>query len=655
MKILRLKVILIILVLTKIAHAQNPLNLGPQVFYSQLEDGSRFITDENGKTWLYTILNGAQGRLLGYDLVDYSLKVNLPLVQMEGSWDIAMSTDGWLYIAGSSGGRLARHRLGSQTIQDLGRPIASETYLWALAAGKNGEIFGATYPNCRVFRYHPSTGFSDVGNGAIKEGENYVRSLVYHEETDKLYAGIGSHSYLIELNPRTGTKTEILPEIYQGQNGFVYDLNIVKGLTGGDRLIGILNKLGKTFVYNLNTKTYENEIPRAIAVKPVLKSQTDERVYFTMGNGDLYHYSITQMCPRAVKIVTGTKRSLAMKWINNNELLILNSDARLLKCNINSKELTDMNITVPSEAIRLQNVATGPDGKIWTGGFAVGNNAAYDPATGVTTPYNGLDQPEGIFTQGNKIYFGTYSRAQFYAYDVTRPWSLQNGNPIKIGQAAGQDRPFAGVSVPDHNKMFFGTVPDYGVLGGALMDYDVNNNLMVQYNDIVTNQSIVSMAYKSGEVFGGTSVWGGLGIQPTASSAKLFVWNVANKSKAFEITPVNNAKAITALMNGPDGNIWGMADGTLFIFNPVNRQVVYTKVLYQVSQQTKEDHVWRNANMILHSNGKIYGISYGEFFELNPATKTKTTISNHSASTLTMDANGHFYYTSSLNLWRYIP
>src|SRR5690606_34317360 len=162
---------------------QNPVNLGPQIFYSHLE-GSRFITDENGKDWLYTIVRGSPGLLLGYDLTDYSLKVNLSLIQMEGAWDIAMSTDGWLYIAGPSGGRFARHKPGSQAIQDLGKPIASETYLWALAAGKNGEMFGTTYPNCRVFRYHPSTGFSDVGNGPIKQGESYVRSLAYHEETD---------------------------------------------------------------------------------------------------------------------------------------------------------------------------------------------------------------------------------------------------------------------------------------------------------------------------------------------------------------------------------------------------------------------------------------------------------------------------------------
>jgi len=633
--------------------AQSFINHGPQIFESHLE-GSQFVKDENGNDWLYTVLRGSPGRLLGYDLSDNSLQVNLPLIQMEGSWDIVQSSDGWLYIAGPSGGRFARHKPGTQLIQDLGKPISTENYLFALAAGINGEIFGASYPGCRVFRYHPDDGFSDVGNGPIKTGESYARSLVYHHGSDKLFVGIGAHSYLVELDPRTGSKQEILPPAYQGVNGFVYDLKIISDLNGGDRLLGVLNELGKTFVYNLDTKVFENEISRSVTVKSAIKSLSDQKIYFNIGDQDFYHYSITKTCPRQTKIGE-TGRVLALKWLNQNELLSFNVSGELKKINVNTQAVTTYTLSVPQTPIRLQVVKSGPDGRIWTGGYLAGNNAAYDPSLNVTTPYKGLGQSEGIFNQGNKLYFGIYTRARFYEYDTTEPWSLTAQNPKFIGQATNQDRPFAGINIDSLNRMYFGTVPNYGVLGGTLVEYDAVNGTMNQYPQVITNHSIVTLEYKSGFVYGGTSVWGGLGISPVDNSAKLFVWDISSNTKTFEFVPVIDAKAITSLMVGNDGNIWGMADGTLFIFNPVTKQIVSVHELFQVSQTIKENHVWKNSALIWHPNGKIYGVAYGELFELNPLTKVKTQIKTGVSFSLTLANNGDLYFMSMADLWQYTP
>ncbi len=100
-----------------------------------------------------------------------NLLLDIPLGEADGVWDMAQSTDGTLYVPGADG-TLFAHRPGSAEVRDLGVALEGETYLWNMTAGVDGEVFGATYPGCRVFRYHPEDGFSDVANGPVVAGEN---------------------------------------------------------------------------------------------------------------------------------------------------------------------------------------------------------------------------------------------------------------------------------------------------------------------------------------------------------------------------------------------------------------------------------------------------------------------------------------------------
>ena len=92
--------------------------------------------------------------------------------------------------------------------------------MWDVAAGADGEVFGATYPGCRVVRYRPGEGFSDVGRGPLVKDENYVRTVAYDAATGKVFAGVGSHAHLIELDPKTGEKTELLADQLKGRRRF---------------------------------------------------------------------------------------------------------------------------------------------------------------------------------------------------------------------------------------------------------------------------------------------------------------------------------------------------------------------------------------------------------------------------------------------------
>jgi len=259
------------------------VNLGPQVAAARIFAGA-FIKTADGRDMLFTVVNGKPGHLLGYDVTTGRLQVDMALQHIDGARSLTVS-DGWVYIAGADGGYLSRYNPTGNILEELGKPIPLENYVWDVTSGRNGEVFGATYPGCRVFRYHPKEEFSDIGRGAIVEEERYVHSVAYDARTNKLYAGVGSHTYLVEIDIKTGVRRELLPQQYRGKAGFVTPVRIVRGIKGGDRLLA--NVVGKTLVYNLKTGDLEHEI-KAIDVRSVVKSPSGNEIFYTDASGMQY-------------------------------------------------------------------------------------------------------------------------------------------------------------------------------------------------------------------------------------------------------------------------------------------------------------------------------------------------------------------------------
>lgn len=643
-----------------IVSAQNQIdttgrytNLGVQVSEKWLE-GTVFITDDRGTEWVYTVLRGKPGYLIGYNISKRKIEVNLPLIKMDGAWDITASSDGWVYIAGSAGGRLAKHRPGSQEIIDLGRPIESESYLFAVTAGNAGEIYGATYPGCRVFRYHPDLGFVDVAKGPIVEGENYVHGIAYDKFTNKIFAGIGSHSYLVEIDVATGKKRELLPEKYVGKAGFVYDMSIVKEVRGGDRLFANLPDLQKTLVYNLKTKSIDRELDGVILTKAVARSLTNDRLVYYTDSTRLLSLDLSNPTARPIELLK-TSRAMNIAWGKDRKLYFLNNDGELVVFNPETGKATFEDIGLPAQPIGINITKMGPDGRIWTGGYLVGSNAAYDPTTGKTTRYSGLHQSESITIHNGLIYFGIYPKGRFYKYDPSKEWDVKKGNPHFLGQIEAQDRPFAGAGIPGIDRVFFGVVPDYGRLGGALVEYDVAKDGLVSHGVVVDKQSIVSLVYHDNQIIGGTSVWGGLGIQPEAREAKLFGWDYKTNQKTFEIVPVQDAKAITSLFQGADGHLWGVADGELFVFDVKNKAVISKQRIFDLTPAQKSSAVWRDVTIVKHPSGDYYGTGNGKLFKINAKTKDIQIIPSRPAFFLSIDKEGNLYFRDGEEMWRYQP
>lgn len=620
-------------------------NLGPQVFDNTIQS-SVFTEDTHGNKILYAVVRGEIAHLVGMYVGSQDIFVNAPLPGSDGSWDIKVSTDNILYIC-TSRGKLYKHAVGSNIVEDLGRPLQSETYLWDLAVGKEGEIFGASYPGCRVFRYHPDEGFSDVGKGPLVESENYVRSLVYHAQTDRIYAGIGSHAHLVELNPRTGEKREFLPEEYKSEE-FAYNMTIVKDNVHGDKLLIYFSKSYKTLVYNIDTKEFLGEMNITnMSVKSTVVSPTENVAYFT-GNGNLYKWPLDGL--QASEVAKSNSNALAMQWTKGGYLQIFNTRKELIAYQRYAYEREIVPLDIPSLPVRLNFAAVGTGHEVWTGGYLGGSNATYNPLTGETTRRHGLSQTESMAFLGSEVYFGIYPGARIYVYDSDEPWRVGK-NPRLIGKINEQDRPFGGTAMTELNKVYFGTVPGYGRNGGSLIEYDKAADKLTEYHNVVENQSIISLLYSNELLYGGSSNRGGLGIAPSEREAKMFVWDPQQKSKIKEIVPVANAKSISGLAVDADNRIWGIASGTIFIYDPALHRVVSTRSLYAFTGDVGQ---WAPSGIFFHPNGLVYVQDGGNLYQVDPQTM-QFEILEKSLHHLIMDDNGTFYFLKSKDLWRYTP
>jgi hypothetical protein len=642
-------------------------NLGTQVYNQLLMRGQ--LGKENGRDVIYSVLAGEVAQFVVADVKSEELLKQIPVEGAGGAWGIAVATDGKVYIGTYGAAWLYVYDPAAGTVTNLGDPasvdpnLPKSTQFLSLVSGKDGKVYGGVYPNGIVFEYDPAKGFTSLGQPY--PGTEYPETVVFDEKQNILYAGGGGQkAYLTRIDLNTGEKTNILPDVYADKHTFVTDLTLID-----DRLY--LKFDNGTPVYQMivmdkNTlQVYlDNDLVHS---RSFVKSPTENKAYFTYG-GILKTYNIDTNTVEPVTVggkpVNLFANAIGWGFVELNEpdypgYTLLgyggNQAGYFFKFNLQTGNLKLFNMPLPKQAFGLHTIGKGPDGKIYSNGYLQGGIGIFNPANRKAENY-AFPQSEGMASLGQYMYFGTYPGAKIHQYDTTKVFK-PSGSGRTVNQVFElkttyeQDRPWSMVGVPEEQKLLIGTVPDYGKYGGALTVYEPSKpapNYEV-YRNIVPNHSIVALAYKDGLVYGGSSYRGGLGSEDRFDDARLFIFDLATRQKVFETIPFPGKGAITSLIQGPDGNIWGFAMGTFFIFDPNTRQIIYSNNAFPEAFAE-----WRDAQMeISRKDGHVYGTIAGKFFRIDKDSKQITVLQNEKANRLAQDNDGNFYFADYVNLWRY--
>lgn len=630
-------------------------NLGPQMRAITFQAST--FTQFEGKVLLCTLVRSQPAaKFCVIDTATGKVRRMFDLPDANGGWAMVTASDNSVYIGTENQGKLFRYIPGESFVHDLGKVLPEETFIWDLTAGKDGAVYGGTYPGCRVFKYTPARGVIDLANGPVVAGESYARAVAFSPD-DKLYVGVGTKlSHLIEMDLKTGSRREMLKSD-QRESETLYSISVA-----GGKVFAMISPRNLALMIDPATGEVKKRFEKSGQYQLTSPaSPWNRKVYVTSG-ADLVGVD-PDLPENPIEAVTPLTGALAYHWINSTkdpkdaELAIFTAQGKIVRVHPPSGRVENVAVQVPRQPLVLQSLAIGPDRRVWMSSYLSGGNAAFDPATRETTQYRGLGQAEKMISFGQRMLFGVYPRGRLYEFDSVSPWDAEKGNPRLLTKMPDQSRPVALLVVPGLRKLFSGNIPEYGMLGGGLGVYDFDTGESIVLRDFVERQSISSLERAGEFVIGGTTVQGGLGIEAVEKSARLFMFDPRTHTKIFEMVPVEGAPIVSGLTVGPDQNIWGFAGGSLLVFDPSRREVLFLEPRFTGEYAGRA--VWQEAALVLHPNGSFYGLFDGRFFRLDPRTRQVSVLKEwkefRHTRHLALHPDGAIYLSFGTDLIRYTP
>lgn len=596
---------------------------------------------------LFVVQRGLPALLTQFVLPRYHPVAAIPLPQAEGAENILFTSAGDLWVPTLPHGRLYRFSPGTSSLVSIPLPTSDPCFLWDAAETDLGAVFIGSWPEARLIKCDYDNNFIDLG--PVAPPEDYIRSLAYSRLTRKLYLGIGAHARLLEFDPSTQERRDILPAKFSTQQ-FVMRL-----ATAGPWLLAQLAPAPTTLVLNLEGELRLIGEIAAWDCRDVLQHSERPHVFILCAAEKLVALQAPTLDVQSLADVGPGLRALS--WDRNkpseSPILALNARGELLRIKETTGDVSTIPVELPPQPLVLHNVACGPDGRIYTSGYVSGGVGIYDPLTERREFFSGIGQAESITHDGKHIYFGVYPRAIIVRYNPTAPRDGNNPRELLRLTPCQQDRPYAMAVHAGSGKLFVGTVPAYGHLGGALAVYEPATQETRVYRHLIPEQSIVSLLVVGNTVWGGSSISGGLGIAPAAESAELFAFDCTNERLVVRVTPVPKARGITGLVRDSHGILYGWAEGTLFAFCPEKNRVLWQKTVF--SETFPADHYWRGIVMkpSLYEQDVYYGAAWGTIFRFAALTEQLTILAKiPDAEVVAPGADGNLYAISGAELFQ---
>lgn len=646
--------------------------VGPVITNASIRSGT-LAMDASGKPAFYLGLNGSSGinaKMVEVNVNTGAIQKQMSMAGTTYAHSATTSSDNKIYMGTYPNGYLYKYTPGAASPVNLGQAVAGTSYIMALAPSNiAGKVYGGTYPSA-VFKYENTPGFYTFVPKPFVAGSDYVYSIAYDIPNNVLYAGSGGvKAQIARLENATAQRNDnLLPTALANANTAVDKMSYE-----GGKVFGRLIPENKEVVLDVTdnpdgtvTTVVDAVFPiTSYGVSPILGG----KVYYS--NNGLMTYDVATKTTGPALDPSGNPEIMptngyawgvatlddTVNFPGQSIVAVGHSTGSLMlyQYNPTTKKSSSTLLTglsgVPSD---ISDLATGPDKKIYAGGFLSGNLGVYTPMrSDQNAMLYGIGQLEGAVAQGNNFYLGAYPNALIYKYDMTQPWTNKT-LIMNLGVSDLQERPY-GMAQGD-NKVFVGTVAASGQHKGALSIYDTVTNTSQVFRDIVPNQSIVSVAYHNGYVYAGSTIGGGKNTTPVATEAKLVKMNVATGAYTTYTMPVSS-QGITALTVGPDNKIWGLSEGYLFIFNPTTNAFDYHVQKFTDVSYTSTTQITRDGSLVLGRAGSntMFGTIKNHFFKIDTATKAVTTLYNgasavNSAST---DEYGNVYFSSGNNLFRW--
>lgn len=565
-----------------------------------------------------------------------------------GSWGIIQGRDGNIYLGSYNGGEILC--FNPRTEKWLKVPQASEAFrkkefiICDLAQAPDGDIYYGTYPGCHLVCYNPHTGkVTDLGRAA---DENYLRNVAV-TPSGIVLCGVGTrHSRILTYNPKTRKFSELEPPKYQ--NSGVSTRPLVSS-----RYV-VQPGANQVLVYDAHSLKLLHVFP------------LHDASGFNLLNADRMLYQVDDNAVETMDLSNGATKTYYrspgnvadgrwyLAWDGNLVGLRVQS---YVYVNVKSGRTERHRIPIDGLGQDVLWLRSAPDGLIY-GGPGLGQTMfSYNPETRQLKSYDQvIDQSGEIYygiPYGGKIYTISYVEATLAVFDPTRQWN-QGDNPdsnprtiLKIPQR--QYRPVGGIHAGPGGKLYIGTQPDYGLLGGALSVFDPVTEKLKVYRNIIPNEEIGAVAADDQYVYCGADPAGGGGSRPVETEAHFFVWDPAQHKVVFDrALPASEAIHAIAAVNG---HAYFVAGDRLMDYNRAARTL-------SIAYRFKKSRTVPLESLQAARDGSLWGILGDELAHISPGAHKVTFFpetDGHATSGLTIGRDGTVYFGSHTDVWIYHP
>lgn len=582
--------------------------------------------------------------------------------EQPATWAITIATDGSVYIGSYANAHLYRYNPQTATVDDLGQPIPGESVIYGLTSGQNGVVYAGTYPNAHAFKYDPANGGQVTDYGQLDPVQQYVRAAVYDPDHNALFAGLATPApKLIRIDLNTGAKQDVTPAGLSGKGFEDLDYAAYRVFGNVTSKLMVLDATTLQQVRYTDTATGSQVTEYPIGARGV-SNLGPGGVYFTNALALTRYDPATDTVgpvPSGVKITRGA--AIGYGWINDNGVQMLyglggNYSGGTFRYNSQTGALEQWSSPFQYVPVALMHTIADPtNGKVYLNAFLNGSTGAYDPATGKLTLTARQGQVEGwAWGPNGKLYVGVYPYGRLSIWDPHAPESPTN--PLVLFNLVDshlQNRPVS--VVPTATRVYLGTTPGYGEYGGALTVYNLSTAALSVYRNIVVDQTIASVLPVGANVWAGSSIESGQGTEPRATEAHLVKVDPSTGAVLTDVVPVPGADSINELSIGPDGNIWGLADGKVFVADPSTGEVLRLISIFNGGTGAADGALsWRD--------GYLYGVVGGRLFVVDSLSDEMSLIRGGGLNRLTQVPNGTYYTllrppgnTSPTNVASYTP
>ncbi|MBG0738953.1 PQQ-binding-like beta-propeller repeat protein [Paeniglutamicibacter antarcticus] len=533
---------------------------------NDLKGAPKLVTTTSGVTNQFQIIDLATGNLEYVDTVPIKISSKI-------GWNPSTHT---VYF-GRGDGHLMSWSFTDRKLKDYGKVHADATGIYGMEVSDDGRVWGGFYPNGIIWSFDPRTN-AFTTQPRIDEGTDYVYGVAITGGT--VYAGTGSRDAKIVSFPisNPAARTIIrLPE--SAPTGQVPQL-----FARGDRMFVFAEdaaNLMRCFIYNLPTKRWE---PRfgASPIRSFTGTATSSSTW-TVAGGSVVNINTTTMA--MTTLVTAGMDSPRSVYQDGDRLYVAGSDAgepMIAEFSIARKTLTRKYAAkCKPGALSVQSLIASATGVLYAGGYQGNGIASIHPDTNArwqSVPTSGVGQIEHMMElDRDSIFIGSYGSGQLFRYTRSKQSTGAGAFKliVKLRTDYMQSRPFGWATAG--GKVLVGTVPEYGLRGGALGFIDPKTDAITVKNKFIPEQSIVGLGGDGNTVYGTTSGRPGYGAPDYTGAAAVFAYDVAKDRVIWTVYLDGQNELYSPLLI--DGELVVSTINGLIILDPGTGKVLRTHML----------------------------------------------------------------------------